>query len=69
MKKVISWLAALVLAMGLGLIVPGSANAAAPYCGITWGSGAKARSGEATTPRYPTSRTSGRGSTAASTGW
>ncbi|WIG15907.1 AMIN-like domain-containing (lipo)protein [Kocuria rosea] len=53
MKKVISWLAAVVLAMGLGLIVPGSANAAAPYCGITWGSGAKARSGEATTPRYP----------------
>ncbi|MFE7631224.1 hypothetical protein [Kocuria sp. NPDC057446] len=41
MKKVISWLAALVLAMGLGLIVPGSANAAAPYCGITWGSGPK----------------------------
>ncbi|GEO95748.1 AMIN-like domain-containing (lipo)protein [Kocuria turfanensis] len=53
MKKLISWLAALVLAMGLGLIVPSSASAAAPYCGITWGSGAKARSGEASTPRYP----------------
>lgn len=38
MKKVISWLAALVLAMGLGLFVPSSANAAAPYCGLTWGS-------------------------------
>ncbi|GAA1757994.1 AMIN-like domain-containing (lipo)protein [Kocuria aegyptia] len=38
MKKLISWLAAVVLAMGLGLIVPSSANAAAPYCGITWGS-------------------------------
>lgn len=38
MKKLISWLAALVLAMGLGLIVPSSANAAAPYCGIRWGS-------------------------------
>lgn len=41
MKKLISWLAAFVLAVGLGLIVPGSANAAAPYCGITWGSGPK----------------------------
>lgn len=38
MKKLISWLAALVLAMGLGLIAPGSATAATPYCGITWGS-------------------------------
>ncbi|MFF0990524.1 AMIN-like domain-containing (lipo)protein [Kocuria nitroreducens] len=53
MKKLISWLAALVLAMGLGLIAPSSATAATPYCGITWGSTAKARSGEATTPRYP----------------
>lgn len=53
MKSVIAWLAALVLAMGLGLIVPSSANAADPYCGITWGSTAKTRSGEATTPRYP----------------
>ncbi|MFF0903108.1 UNVERIFIED_CONTAM: hypothetical protein RF653_05485 [Kocuria sp. CPCC 205316] len=38
MKKLISWLAALVLAMGLGLIVPSSAGAAEPYCGIRWGS-------------------------------
>ncbi|HST71879.1 hypothetical protein [Kocuria sp.] len=53
MKKLISWLAAIVLAMGLGLIVPSSASAAAPYCGITWGSGAKTRDGEATAPRYP----------------
>lgn len=38
MKKLISWLAALVLAMGLGLVVPSSAGAAEPYCGIRWGS-------------------------------
>lgn len=38
MKKLISWLAALVLAMGLGLIVPSGASAAEPYCGIRWGS-------------------------------
>ena len=38
MKKLISWLSALVLATGLGLVVPGSASAAAPYCGLTWGS-------------------------------
>jgi len=53
MKKLISWLAALVLAMGLGLIVPGSANAAAPYCGITWGSGPKGRMGEVSPPHIP----------------
>jgi hypothetical protein len=53
MKKLISWLAALVLAMGLGLIVPGSANAAAPYCGITWGSQAKSKTGEVTLPHIP----------------
>ncbi len=53
MKKLISWLAALVLAMGLGLIVPGSANAAAPYCGITWGSQSKSRSGVVTPPHIP----------------
>lgn len=41
MKKLISWLAALVLATGLGLFVPAGANAAAPYCGIRWGSGPK----------------------------
>lgn len=53
MKKLISWLAALVLAMGLGLIVPGSASAAAPYCGITWGSQAKSRTGEVAPPHIP----------------
>ncbi|MEF3121646.1 AMIN-like domain-containing (lipo)protein [Kocuria flava] len=53
MKKLISWLAALVLATGLGLFVPAGANAAAPYCGITWGSQAKSRSGDVTPPRIP----------------
>lgn len=38
MKRMIAWLAALALAVGLGLVVPGSASAATPYCGITWGS-------------------------------
>ena len=38
MKRMIVWLAALALAVGLGLVVPGSASAAAPYCGIAWGS-------------------------------
>lgn len=37
MKKLISWLAALVLAVGTGLVAP-AATAADPYCGITWGS-------------------------------
>lgn len=38
MKKLISWLAAFVLAVGLGLVVPSSAGATEPYCGIRWGS-------------------------------
>ncbi|MDJ0355250.1 hypothetical protein [Paenarthrobacter sp. PH39-S1] len=37
MQKIYAWLAAIVLAAGLGLLVPGPATAA-PYCGITWGS-------------------------------
>lgn len=49
MKRLISWLAALALAVGLGLIVPSSATAA-PYCGITWGSTAEARPGSTTAP-------------------
>jgi len=40
MKKLQIWLVALVMAAGLGLIVPGSASAAS-YCGIVWGSLAK----------------------------
>ncbi|KUG52989.1 hypothetical protein AVL61_12285 [Kocuria rosea subsp. polaris] len=53
MKKLISWLAVLVLATGLGLIVPGSASAAAPYCGITWGSQPKSSGGVVAPPRVP----------------
>ncbi|MCD1143966.1 hypothetical protein LQU92_01755 [Kocuria sp. LUK] len=53
MKKLISWLAALVLATGLGLFVPAGANAAAPYCGITWGSLPKGRTGEVVPPHVP----------------
>ncbi|MCY0905187.1 AMIN-like domain-containing (lipo)protein [Arthrobacter sp. H14-L1] len=40
MKRISSWLAAVMLAVGLGLLVPGPASAA-PYCGIVWGSVAK----------------------------
>ncbi|MBG0737845.1 hypothetical protein IV500_00095 [Paeniglutamicibacter antarcticus] len=40
MKRISAWLAAVLLAVGLGLLVPGAASAA-PYCGITWGSVAK----------------------------
>jgi len=37
MKKFSIWLAAILLAVGLGIIAEGPA-AAAPYCGLTWGS-------------------------------
>lgn len=40
MRRFYAWLAALVVAAGLGLVVPGEASAA-PYCGIAWGSLAK----------------------------
>lgn len=38
MKKLTSFLAAVALALGLGLIVPAGAHAAEPFCGLTWGS-------------------------------
>ncbi|MFI7581854.1 AMIN-like domain-containing (lipo)protein [Kocuria kalidii] len=38
MKKLFSSSAALLLAVGASLVVPGSAGATEPYCGITWGS-------------------------------
>lgn len=41
MRKIGAGLAAVLTAAGLGLAVPGPASAA-PYCGITWGSLAKA---------------------------
>ncbi|MFH5880029.1 hypothetical protein [Arthrobacter sp. NA-172] len=40
MRKFHVWLAALLVAAGLGLVAPGTASAA-PYCGILWGSLAK----------------------------
>ncbi len=40
-KKLTGWLVALLMAAGLGLLTPGPA-AAAPYCGLVWGSLAKA---------------------------
>ncbi|GAA1718361.1 AMIN-like domain-containing (lipo)protein [Brachybacterium phenoliresistens] len=44
MKRIISLLASLFLLGALGLVAPVAAQAA-PYCGITWGSLAKTRSG------------------------
>lgn len=38
MKKLISSSAALLLALGASLVVPGPAAAGEPYCGIRWGS-------------------------------
>ena len=40
MKKISAWLTAIVVAVGLGLLAPGSASAAS-YCGLVWGSLAK----------------------------
>jgi hypothetical protein len=37
MKKFLTWLAAILLAAGLGIVVQAPASAA-PYCGLTWGS-------------------------------
>lgn len=44
MKRLLSGLAALLLMLGLGMVVPTVAEAA-PYCGITWGSLEKAGTG------------------------
>lgn len=51
MRRWISILAMLAAAGGLGLVAPTAAQAA-PYCGITWGSAAKAVSGSPT-PQWP----------------
>ena len=41
MKKISIWLAAVLVAAGLGLMVPGPASATTSYCGLVWGSLAK----------------------------
>ena len=42
MRKFSALLTADLLLLGLGLLAPGTASAAPPYCGLTWGSLAKA---------------------------
>lgn len=42
MKKLSIWLAAILMAVGLGILVPGPASATTSYCGLVWGSLAKA---------------------------
>jgi hypothetical protein len=42
MKKLSIWLTALLMAVGLGILVPGPASATTSYCGLVWGSTAKA---------------------------
>jgi hypothetical protein len=41
MKKFHTWLAVIVMTVGLGFLTPGPASAATSYCGLTWGSLAK----------------------------
>ncbi|WP_255770360.1 AMIN-like domain-containing (lipo)protein [Pseudarthrobacter sulfonivorans] len=42
MKKVHAWLAVILVAVGLGFVAPAPASAATSYCGLVWGSLAKA---------------------------
>lgn len=42
MKKLLTLLTALLMAVGLGILVPGPASATTSYCGLVWGSLAKA---------------------------
>jgi hypothetical protein len=42
MKKFRTWLAVILMAVGLGFLAPGPASAATSYCGLDWGSLAKA---------------------------
>ncbi|MET3774324.1 hypothetical protein ACJJV6_11895 [Arthrobacter nitrophenolicus] len=42
MKKLSIWLTAILMAVGLGILVPGPASATTSYCGLVWGSLAKA---------------------------
>ena len=50
MKKLYTWLVAILLAAGLGIVVPGPASAATSYCGLVWGSLAKADQSMSTAP-------------------
>ncbi|MBT2512836.1 hypothetical protein [Arthrobacter sp. ISL-30] len=43
MKKIHVWLAAILMAAGLGLVAPGPASATTSYCGLVWGSLEKAQ--------------------------
>lgn len=38
MKKIHTWLAVIVMAVGLGFLAPGPASATTSYCGLVWGS-------------------------------
>jgi hypothetical protein len=38
MKKLSIWLTAILMAVGLGILVPGPASATTSYCGLVWGS-------------------------------
>jgi len=42
MKKFHTWLAVILMAVGLGFLAPGPASAATSYCGLAWGSLARA---------------------------
>ena len=56
MKKVSAWMTAIIMALGLGLLAPGSASAAS-YCGLVWSSLAK--SNQAMSPASVTNIRSG----------
>ncbi|HAG60431.1 MAG TPA: hypothetical protein DCL83_14495, partial [Arthrobacter bacterium] len=38
MKKILTWLTVILLAVGLGFLAPGPASATTSYCGLVWGS-------------------------------
>ena len=42
MKRIHTWLAVILMAVGLGFLAPGPASATTSYCGLVWGSLAKA---------------------------
>ncbi|WP_457965734.1 hypothetical protein M1E17_04490 [Arthrobacter sp. D1-29] len=44
MKKIHTWLAVILMAVGLGFVAPGPASATTSYCGLVWGSQAESKS-------------------------